>query len=68
MNEARLLYEMAIRKVSRKDICSMLGMSRTAFYRKCKGKTEFTRAEIQKIVDYLELDTPVGIFFDIKVS
>ena len=30
--------------------------------------SEFTQGEIQKIVDFLNLETPVGIFFDAKVS
>ncbi len=45
-----------------------LGFPRSAFYRKCNGGSEFTQGEIQKIVDFLNLETPVGIFFDAKVS
>ena len=37
-------------------------------YRKCNGISEFTQGEIQKIVDFLNLETPMGIFFDVKVS
>lgn len=68
MNIAKLEYEMKIRGVTRTKLCKMLNMSRSAFYRKCNGLSEFTRCEIQKIVDYLQLDSPVGIFFDDKVS
>lgn len=68
MNIAKLEYEMKIRGVTRTELCKMLNMSRSAFYRKCNGLSEFTRCEIQKIVDYLQLDSPVGIFFDSKVS
>ena len=45
------------------DMHKMLGISRSAFYRKCNGKSEFTHSEIQKIVDYLELGSPMDIFF-----
>jgi hypothetical protein len=45
------------------DMCEMLEISRSAFYRKCNGKSEFTQSEIQKIVVYLKLDSPVEIFF-----
>jgi ACT domain-containing protein len=45
------------------DMCEMLGISRSAFYRKCNGKSEFTQSEIQKIVIYLNLESPVDIFF-----
>lgn len=62
MNKARLEYEMSIRGVTRAKLCEVLGISRSAFYRKCNGGSEFTQGEIQKMVDYLKLDTPVGIF------
>lgn len=68
MNKARLEYEMNLRHVSKSDMCTMLGISRSAFYRKCNGESEFTQSEIQKIVDFLNLDSPMGIFFTEKVS
>ena len=68
MNKARLEYEMKIRGVSIADMCEMLGISRSAFYRKCNGISEFTQGEIQSIVNFLDLESPMGIFFDEKVS
>ena len=68
MNKARLEYEMNLHHVSKSDMCAMLGISRSAFYRKCNGESEFTQSEIQKIVDFLNLESPVGIFFTEKVS
>jgi transcriptional regulator with XRE-family HTH domain len=63
-----LLDEMKERGKSITDMCLMLGISRSAFYRKRNGKSEFTLSEIQKIVDYLKLDSPMDIFFTQKVS
>lgn len=68
MDKALLEYEMKKRGVSIADMCEKLGCSRSAYYRKCNGISEFTQSEIQTIVDYLELDSPVGIFFTSKVS
>ena len=68
MNKALLEYKMRERGVSISKMCMVLGMSRSAFYRKCNGISEFTLSEIQKIVDYLNLDSPVEIFFTPKVS
>lgn len=68
MDKAKLMYEMTKRGVSIQDMCKKLGMSRSAFYRKCNGISEFTQGEIQNIVDILELDSPMGIFFAEKVS
>ena len=64
MDKALLEYEMNKRNVTIAEMCNVLGISRSAFYRKCTGKSEFTQSEIQTIVDYLKLDSPVGIFFN----
>ena len=68
LDKELLLYEMNKRNVTIKMMCERLGISRSAFYRKCNGITEFTQSEIQTIVDYLGLESPVGIFFRTKVS
>jgi len=44
-------------------MCELLNMSRSAFYRKTRGKSEFTLGEIQKICEVLNLSSPIGIFF-----
>lgn len=64
MDKALLEYEMNKRNISIKMMCERLGLSRSAFYRKCNGITEFTQSEIQGIVDYLGLESPAGIFFN----
>ena len=68
MNIARLEYEMRRHNIKKSDMIVLLGISRSAFYRKCKGESEFTQSEIQRIVDILNLASPMGIFFDDKVS
>lgn len=68
MDKARLEYEMMKHNIIKSDMCAMLGISRSAFYRKCNGESEFTQSEIQKIVDILDLKSPMGIFFTEKVS
>lgn len=68
MDRIKLEYEMKRRGVSVMDLCNALNISRTAFYRKSRGLSEFTRKEILLIVDYLELESPMEIFFPEKVS
>ena len=63
MDKNLLLYEMRKRNVTIIMMCENLGISRSAFYRKCNGITEFTLGEIQTIVDYLSLESPSPIFF-----
>ena len=68
MNKALLMYEMNKKGVTIKMMCKKLGISRSAFYRKCNGITEFTLREVQIIIDYLSLESPGDIFFAAKVS
>ena len=59
MNKLKLEYEMKMKGISAAEMCNALKISRSAFYRKCNGKTEFTRREIEALEE---------IFFDEKVS
>lgn len=68
MNREMLEKEMKAKKIKKGEMCRLLGMSRSAFYRKSRGCVEFTRLEIQRIIEILELDNPMEIFFDDRVS
>ena len=63
MDKALLQYEMNKKGITISDLCKKLDISRTTLYRKCNGKSEFTQGEIQAIVDLLNLESPVAIFF-----
>ncbi len=68
MNKAALLAKMKEQGISVTCMYKALNMSRSAFYRKCNGRSEFTLGEIQKIMSLLGITDPVGIFFAEKVS
>lgn len=68
MNKALLEYEMNKHNISKAEICHVLGISRSAFYRKCNGLSEFTQGEIKTIIEFLKLDSPMDIFFSEEVS
>lgn len=70
MNKNRLDYEMKERGVSVEALCAAVKISRSAYYRKCNGKTEFTLAEMRAIIKFLSLEPHVSnaIFFADKVS
>ncbi|MBR2311298.1 MAG: helix-turn-helix transcriptional regulator [Oscillospiraceae bacterium] len=68
MDKDKLQDAMKQQGVSIQDMCSKLNMSRSAFYRKSNGISEFTQSEMQRIVDILKLESPMGIFFAEKVS
>lgn len=71
MNKLKLEYEMKKKGITVAEMCNMLQISRSAFYRKCNGKAEFTRREIERIIEILGIDKVEAleeIFFDEKVS
>ena len=63
MNKALLEYEMNKKGIGIGEMCKILGISRSAFYRKCNGQSEFTQSEIKSIVEQLDLASPMEIFF-----
>ena len=68
MNKALLEYEMKKRNISIDSLCEKIGISKTSFYRKTNGKSEFTLGEIQEIVKLLKLESPMEIFFAKEVT
>lgn len=68
MDKALLEYEMKKNNLTAEDMCKQLDMSRSAFYRKCNGISEFTLGEIKMIVNILHLESPMAIFFANEVS
>lgn len=68
MNKQKL-EEMRKRKnLTINELCLKIGISRSAYYRKTNGISEFTQSEIEKLVKVLDLKSPMGIFFNQKVS
>ena len=62
MDMFKLEYEMKSGGITIECLCEHIVISRAVFYRKCNGISEFTQSEIQKIVDYVGLESPMGIF------
>ena len=48
-----------------KEVAKNLNISKSAFYRKMHAKTEFTRVEISKLIEILDLskEKAIEIFF-----
>lgn len=65
MDKLRLEYEIKRKGLSVNDFCEKIGVSRSAYYRKCNGSSEFTRDEIENIMRVLEIPMEEGmlIFF-----
>lgn len=63
MDKYKLEYEMKSRGITAEKLCHDLNISRSAFYRKCNGISQFTQKEIQDIVDYIGNRFSNGNFF-----
>lgn len=61
-NEREFEAQMARKGVKKYELAEKLGMTYTSLYRKMKSG-RFTREEIGKIIEYLEIKDPVPIFF-----
>ena len=68
MNKQKLYALMKEKGISITEMCLALNMSRSAFYRKCNGLSDFTLKEIKQIMALLGIEDPNEIFFDRKVS
>ena len=70
MNRFKLEYEIKSRGFTIDEFCKGIGISRSAYYRKCDPDcaSEFTLSEVKKTLEFLGLDSPMGIFFEVKVS
>lgn len=69
INRYKLEYLMKRKGISVDDMCTACGISRSAWYRKLKGQTEFTLKEVRAITDVLDQeDALFDIFFASEVS
>ena len=68
MNKQKLEERMKHCGVSKKQAYQSLNISRSAFYRKMNGLSEFNLKEIRGLMFMLNLDNADEIFFDKKAS
>lgn len=68
MNKQKLEARMQQCNISKTQAYQRLGISRSAFYRKLNGLSEFTLFEIRELMSMLNLKSADEIFFDKEVS
>lgn len=54
---------MVLKGINAKELSDALGINESTFYRKLNNDGDFSRAEIAKITEVLELENPINIFF-----
>ncbi|MEG0133067.1 MAG: XRE family transcriptional regulator [Clostridium sp.] len=70
MNATLLKSQIVLNDKKILDVAKQLKISRSALYRKLNSETEFTRHEIEVLINYLNLsvDIAMEIFFNEKVA
>ena len=70
MNTRELKAQMIRKDKTAAQLCAAIGISKSAWFRKTCGESQFTQAEISSLRRELELDDQqtIQIFFDDKVS
>ncbi len=68
MNSELLREAMREKHISVIRMCKEIGISRKAFWSKCKGKTEFKQSEIAKVIELLGDEYGTAIFFPASVA
>ena len=70
MNKDELKAQIVRKNKTANQLCAAIGISRTAWFRKLNGKSQFTLKEVVDIREELDLDDKQTniIFFDKGVS
>lgn len=68
MDKGLLEYEMGKKHITADEMCERLKISRSAFYRKLRGVSEFTHSEMQDIAAIFGVEKMTEIFFTEEVS
>lgn len=68
MDKLKLEYEMKKNDITAQKMSDILGISKSAFYRKMNQTSDFTRNEMEIIINTLHLEDPMSIFFANEVS
>lgn len=59
----KLQAQMVLRGINAAEISQAIGINESTFYRKLNNNGDFSRAEIEKMVEVLKIDNPLEIFF-----
>lgn len=69
-NESLFKYMIQRRQLTLADVANKMGINGATLYRKMKGKSDFTRAEIQLLKDILGMSDleSIRVFFAKKLT
>ena len=67
-DEKRFKAALALAGVSQKELAQALGIDVSTLYRKIKAEGDFSRAEINTIINFLHIENPKDIFFATELA
>lgn len=67
-DQRKFKAQMVIMGVSARDIATALSIDESTFYRKIKANGNFTRSEINTLIDILKINNPEDIFFSKELA
>lgn len=59
----RLQAQMVLKGINAKELSKAIGINESTLYRKMNNDGDFSRQEINKIIEVLEIENPMDIFF-----
>ena len=62
------MAQLALKGKTQRDLARELGINESTLYRKIAAGGDFSRKEINDIVQILDIDDPVPIFFDSELA
>ena len=67
-DEKRFKAQLALCGMSQKQLAEAININESTFYRKIQRGGDFTRAEINRIINILNIEHPEDIFFTEKLA
>lgn len=67
-DQKRFKAQMVMMGISAKDIAAALSINESTFYRKIKANGDFTRSEINILIEVLKIENPECIFFSKELA
>lgn len=67
-NKRKFMAQLALNGMTQRDLARELGINESTLYRKIIADGDFSRKEINMIVEILKIEDPVPIFFDSELT
>lgn len=62
-DQRKLQAQMALKGVNAKEVAEAIDINIATFYRRLNNNGNFTRTDIQKMINFLDIKNPDEIFF-----